>query len=96
MSMMVGARSTRSSEINVTPLIDVLLVLLIIFMVILPEHKMGEDAGPAAQPGKRGASSRVADCHPTEQREREPAANPENQPARSILGRIGSKAQRRL
>ena len=42
MSMMVGARNTRSSEINVTPLIDVLLVLLIIFMVILPEHKMGE------------------------------------------------------
>ena len=42
MSMMVGARGTRSSEINVTPLIDVLLVLLIIFMVILPEHKMGE------------------------------------------------------
>jgi biopolymer transport protein TolR len=42
MSMMAGARSTRSSEINVTPLIDVLLVLLIIFMVILPEHKMGE------------------------------------------------------
>jgi biopolymer transport protein ExbD len=42
MSMVVGARNTRSSEINVTPLIDVLLVLLIIFMVILPEHKMGE------------------------------------------------------
>src|SRR2546430_2722109 len=44
MSMMVGARGTRSCEINVTPLIDVLLVLLIIFMVILPEHKMGEQA----------------------------------------------------
>jgi biopolymer transport protein TolR len=42
MSMMVGARSTQSCEINVTPLIDVLLVLLIIFMVILPEHKWGE------------------------------------------------------
>ena len=42
MSMVVGARSTRSCEINVTPLIDVLLVLLIIFMVILPEHKWGE------------------------------------------------------
>lgn len=42
MSMMVGARSTRSCEINVTPLIDVLLVLLIIFMVVLPEHKWGE------------------------------------------------------
>jgi biopolymer transport protein TolR len=42
MSMMVRARSTQSSEINVTPLIDVLLVLLIIFMVILPDHKWGE------------------------------------------------------
>lgn len=42
MSMMVGARGARSCEINVTPLIDVLLVLLIIFMVILPEHKWGE------------------------------------------------------
>jgi biopolymer transport protein TolR len=41
-SMVVGARSTHSCEINVTPLIDVLLVLLIIFMVILPEHKWGE------------------------------------------------------
>jgi biopolymer transport protein ExbD len=42
MSMMVGARSTHLCEINVTPLIDVLLVMLIIFMVILPEHKWGE------------------------------------------------------
>jgi biopolymer transport protein ExbD len=40
--MMVGARGARSCEINVTPLIDVLLVLLIIFMVVLPEHKVGE------------------------------------------------------
>jgi biopolymer transport protein ExbD len=42
MSMMVGARGTRSCEINVTPLIDVLLVLLIIFMVVRPEVNQGE------------------------------------------------------
>lgn len=42
MSMNVGARAGRSAEINVTPLIDVLLVLLIIFMVILPKHELGE------------------------------------------------------
>jgi biopolymer transport protein TolR len=42
MSMTAGARRDISSDMNVTPLIDVLLVLLIIFMTILPEHKMGE------------------------------------------------------
>jgi biopolymer transport protein ExbD len=41
MSMMVGA---RSYEINVTPLIDVLLVLLIIFMVVRPEVHQGVEA----------------------------------------------------
>ncbi|HMC29577.1 MAG TPA: biopolymer transporter ExbD [Candidatus Angelobacter sp.] len=42
MSMSTGARNGPAAEINVTPLIDVLLVLLIIFMVILPEHSLGE------------------------------------------------------
>jgi len=42
MSMLSGSNQTRSSEMNVTPLIDVLLVLLIIFMV-LPHH-FGEKA----------------------------------------------------
>jgi biopolymer transport protein TolR len=42
MSMTMGARTGPAAEINVTPLIDVLLVLLIIFMVILPPHTLGE------------------------------------------------------
>jgi biopolymer transport protein TolR len=37
MSMMLGTSKNQSSEMNVTSLIDVLLVLLIIFMV-LPHH----------------------------------------------------------
>jgi len=40
MSMSGGSPGT-SSEINVTPLIDVLLVLLIIFMVIVPLKPLG-------------------------------------------------------
>jgi len=38
MGMAVGPSGGQSANINVTPLIDVLLVLLIIFMVINPRH----------------------------------------------------------
>lgn len=44
MSMMNGLRESLSSDINVTPMIDVLLVLLIIFMVVLPHRYWGEQA----------------------------------------------------
>lgn len=36
MGMAVGGRGGAQSEINVTPLVDVVLVLLIIFMVVTP------------------------------------------------------------
>jgi biopolymer transport protein TolR len=49
-----------SSEINVTPLIDVLLVLLIIFMVIMPEMPRGlNSALPSA--ANRGAIGETPD-----------------------------------
>lgn len=39
--MQVGGSGSVKSEINVTPLVDVVLVLLIIFMVISPVVQMG-------------------------------------------------------
>lgn len=41
MGMAVGGHGGPSHDINVTPLIDVLLVLIIIFMVIQPLHPSG-------------------------------------------------------
>ena len=53
MSMDVGSKSVRS-DINVTPLVDVVLVLLIIFMVITPMLQRGK---PVTLPDARHVST---------------------------------------
>jgi biopolymer transport protein TolR len=44
MGMTVGSKAGPKSEINLTPMIDVLLVLIIIFMVIMPTKPVGLEA----------------------------------------------------
>jgi|AmaraimetFIIA100_FD_contig_31_22199318_length_453_multi_6_in_0_out_0_1 biopolymer transport protein ExbD len=58
MAMNVG----RGAEMNVTPLIDVLLVLIIIFMVIAPTRSRGLQALVPEQ--QKGASAAVEQSHP--------------------------------
>jgi len=41
MGMEIGGASEYNSEINVTPMVDVMLVLLIIFMIVTPLLQQG-------------------------------------------------------
>jgi biopolymer transport protein ExbD len=58
MAMAVGKTSALNSDINVTPLVDVVLVLLIIFMVLTPLMQLGYDVN--VPPKKTALASEVS------------------------------------
>lgn len=62
MAMTMGSSGGNMSDINVTPMIDILLVLLIIFMVIVPVTPKGLEAmvpQPPKNPQQQNPSDRT-------------------------------------
>jgi len=58
MAMAVGKGGSLNSDINVTPLVDVVLVLLIIFMVLTPLLQLGYDVN--VPPKKTALASEIS------------------------------------
>ena len=62
MAMTAGGRGGIKSDINVTPLVDVVLVLLIIFMVVTPMLQRGKDVKlPVAAKQKHDENAKDVD-----------------------------------
>ena len=62
MAMTAGGKGGIKADINVTPLVDVVLVLLIIFMVVTPMLQRGKDVKlPEAAKQKNDGGARTPD-----------------------------------
>ena len=90
MSMNVGGKKGSMSDINITPYIDILLVLLIIFMVITPVRQMDLDVKVPQTSNDTPGVTRVADPSVIVVSMNESAQLAINQEATTI-GQLGSK-----
>jgi len=69
MAMSTGGRGALQNEPNVTPMIDVLLVLLIIFMIVIPLSRKAidvqlPDPTPTKEPPPKNNDQIVLEIHP--------------------------------
>ncbi len=99
MSFSMAGRGARGPEINVTPLIDVLLTLIIVFMVVVSMDKEQGETAQIPQPDQKQTAEHPAATHgnhPGGVDEGGPAANGEDQSGRRAMGGPGNATRGNL
>ena len=94
--MALGGRGPHKADINITPMIDVLLVLIIIFMVIAPTKEVGlHTMVPEPSPPPQQTQPRIEDIVVTVHKDGTLLLNQETVVLASLPGRFAQIYQAR-